>query len=142
MCIYIYIYICILNHFAVYLKTHYGQISYTSVKKREKGGSLRFSSGPAGGSVVKSPPASAGGTGESASQGRSHTPWGSLARVPLLLSLCSRVRELQPRKPSSPQALEPVLCDREASAMRSPRSTTRGKPAQQGRPSPAKYETI
>ena len=70
----------------------------------------------------KESPANAGGTGEVAHQGRSDTPWSNCAHAPQLLSLRPGARELHPWKPSSPKALEPVLCSREATAMRSPRA--------------------
>ena len=53
--------------------------------------------------------------------GRSHMQQGNQARAPPLLSLCSRAR--------APQ--------REATEMRSPRTTTREKPPMQGRPNTA-----
>ena len=48
-----------------------------------------------GSSVVKNPPASAEDTGSIPDPGRSHIPWSNKARVPQLLSLCSRARQLQ-----------------------------------------------
>ena len=46
-----------------------------------------------GGAVVNNPPTNAGDTGLSPGPGRSHMPWSNQARVPQLLSLCSRARE-------------------------------------------------
>ena len=48
-----------------------------------------------GGSVVKNPPANAGDTGSSPGPGRSHMPRSNYARVPQLLSLCSRAHMTQ-----------------------------------------------
>ena len=48
-----------------------------------------------GGAVVKNPPANVGDTGLSPGPGRSHMPWSNKARVPQLLSLCSRAHEPQ-----------------------------------------------
>ena len=70
-----------------------------------------------GGAVVKNLPAIAGDTGLSPGPGRSHMPWSNLARVPQLLSLCSR-------------ACEPQLL--------SPRAKTTEARAQQQRPNAAK----
>ena len=47
------------------------------------------------GSVVKNLPANAGDMGSIPNPGRSHRPWSNGARVPQLLSLCSRARELR-----------------------------------------------
>ena len=49
--------------------------------------------------MVKKPPASGGDTGSIPGPGRFHTPWGKEARVPQLLSLCSRAGEPQLLKP-------------------------------------------
>ena len=59
-----------------------------------------------GGAVVKNLPANAGDTGLSPSPGRSHMLWSNWARVPQLLSLCSRARE--------PQLLSPCATTTEA----------------------------
>ena len=59
-----------------------------------------------GGTVVKNPPANAGDTGSSLGLGRSHMPRSNEARLPQLLSLCSRAREPQMLKSV---LLEPVL---------------------------------
>ena len=59
-----------------------------------------------GGAVVENPPSNAGDTGWSPGPGRSHMPRINKARMPQLLSLCSRVREPQLLKPA---CLEPVL---------------------------------
>ena len=48
-----------------------------------------------GGTVVENPPANAGDTGSIPGPGRSHMPRSNYARVPQLLSLCSRAREPQ-----------------------------------------------
>ena len=48
-----------------------------------------------GGCVVKNPPASTGDTGSIPDPGRSHMSQSDKARVPQLLSLCSRAWELQ-----------------------------------------------
>ena len=45
--------------------------------------------------MVKNLPANEGDTGSSPGPGRSHMPWGNQARVPQLLSLCSKARVLQ-----------------------------------------------
>ena len=52
-----------------------------------------------GGTVVKNQPANAGDTGSIPGLGRSHMPWSNEARVPQLLSLCSRAHEPQLRSP-------------------------------------------
>ena len=59
-----------------------------------------------GGSVVKNLPTSVGDTGEIPDLGRSHRLWSNSARVPQILSLCSRAQELQLLKPSP---LKPML---------------------------------
>ena len=59
-----------------------------------------------GGSVVKNLFANAVDMGSILSLGRSHLPWSNKARLPQLLSLCSRARELQLLSPCTP---EPVL---------------------------------
>ena len=48
-----------------------------------------------GGTVVKNPPANAGDTGSIPGPRRSHMLWSNKARVPQLLSLCSRACEPQ-----------------------------------------------
>ena len=54
-----------------------------------------------GGTVVKNPPANAGGTGSSPGPGRSHMPRSNEPRVPQLLSLCSKARKPQLLSPSA-----------------------------------------
>ena len=46
-----------------------------------------------GGTMVKNPPANAGDMGSIPGLGRSHMPRSNYARVPQLLSLCSRAQE-------------------------------------------------
>ena len=58
-------------------------------------------------SVVKNPPANAGGTGSITNPGGSHMPWSTWAHAPQLLSLCSRALEPQLLKPSNPRACAP-----------------------------------
>ena len=48
-----------------------------------------------GGAVVKNSPANAGDMDSIPGPGRSHMPWSNKARVPQLLSLCSRAHEPQ-----------------------------------------------
>ena len=48
-----------------------------------------------GGAVVKNPPANTGDMGLIPGPGRSHMLWSNEARVPQLLSLCSRAHEPQ-----------------------------------------------
>ena len=107
-----------------------------------------------GGRVVKNPPANAGDTGSSPGPGRSHMPWSNEAHAPQLLSLCSRAREPQLLSPSATTTeicapKSPCSATREATAMRSPRTTTKSSPcspqlekahAQQQRPNAAKRE--
>ena len=104
-----------------------------------------------GGTMVKNPPANAGDTGSSPGPGRSHMPQSNSARVPQLLSLCSRACEpqlLSPRATTiearTPRAHAP---QREATTMGSPCTTTKSSPGspqlekartQQQRPSAAK----
>ena len=57
-----------------------------------------------GGPLIENPPANAGDTASVPDPGRSHMSQGNSACVPQLLSLCSRVRELQLQKPTSPRA--------------------------------------
>ena len=71
--------------------------------------------GVPGGAVVKSPPANAGDTGSSPGPGRSHTPRSNQARAPQLLSLRSRARAPQQKKPQqwevrTPQKRVPPAC--------------------------------
>ena len=66
-------------------------------------------SGFPGSSVVKNLPANAGDTGSIPGQGGSHMPSSNEARVPQLLSRCSRAWELQLLKP---RKLEPMLGNR------------------------------
>ena len=56
--------------------------------------------------MVKNPPANAGDKGSSPGPGTSHMPRSNEARAPQLLSLRSRARKPQLRKPA---CLEPVL---------------------------------
>ena len=51
--------------------------------------------------MVKNPPANAGDMGSSPGPGRSHMPWSNEARVPQLLSLCSRAHEAQLLSPQA-----------------------------------------
>ena len=85
-----------------------------------------------GGTVVKTLPANAGDTGLSPGPGRSHMPRSNWACAPQLLSLCSRAREPQLLSPHAttteahaPRARAP---QREATAMRSLRATTKTSP--------------
>ena len=100
--------------------------------------------------VVKNQPANAGGVGSIPDAGRSHMPWGNSACAPRQLSWCSRARELQQlsacaattaaRKPWSlcPATREATVVRRYHTTRESPLlSTSREKPAQQGRPSTA-----
>ena len=97
-----------------------------------------------GDTVVKNPPANAGDTGLIPGSGRSHMPQSNEAPVPQLLSLRSTAREPQLLKPTH---LEPTLHNKEATAMRSPCTTTKSSPrspqlekanVQQRRPNAAK----
>ena len=60
-----------------------------------------------GGSVVKNLPANAGDTSSIPGLGRSRMPRGTSARVPWLLSLCSRAQEPQLLTPEHPRACAP-----------------------------------
>ena len=66
-----------------------------------------------GGSVVKNLPANAGDKHLIPDLGGFHVPQGNWARVTQLLSPC---------------ALEPMLCNREATAVRNPHPATKGRP--------------
>ena len=77
------------------------------------------------GAVVKNLPAKAGDTGSSPGPGISHMPRSNWAREPQLLSLRSRAYEPQLL---SPRAQSPCSATREATAMRSPRTTTDSSP--------------
>ena len=57
--------------------------------------------------MVKNLPASAGDMGSIPDPGRSHIPQSNVARVPQLLSLCSRAQEPQLLKPVYPRARVP-----------------------------------
>ena len=86
-----------------------------------------------GGAVSKNLPANAGDTGSSPGPGRSHMPWSNEARVPQLLSLCSRAHEPQLLSPhaTTTEAHVPRACalqQREATAMRSLRTATKSSP--------------
>ena len=59
-----------------------------------------------GGSVVKKSPVRAGDSGSNPAQ-RSHMPQSKQAIAPQLLSLCSRVQELQPVKAVCPEVCAP-----------------------------------
>ena len=63
--------------------------------------------GFSGGSGVKYLPANAGGTGSVPDLERFHMPRRNEARVPQLLSLCSRAWELQLQKPACARAWTP-----------------------------------
>ena len=78
-----------------------------------------------GGPVVKKPPANAGHTGSLPGPGRSHMSWAKEVHAPQLLNLCPRAWKLQLL---SSHALEPVLCAREATTMRSPGTSSRESP--------------
>ena len=110
------------------------------------------------GAVVGNPPADAGDMGSSPGPGGSHVPRSSWARAPQLLSLRSTAREPQLLSPQAttteptslnywgPCAWSPCSATREATAVRSPRTTTKSSPrspqlekghAQQQRPNAA-----
>ena len=74
-----------------------------------------------GGTVVESPPASAGDTGSIPGRGRSHMPLSNEARAPQLLSLRSRAR--------APQLLSPHATTTEAHVPRA-RALQQEKPWQ------------
>ena len=75
-----------------------------------------------GGAVVKNQPARAGDTSLIPGPGRSHMLQDNKLHVPQLLSLSSRAWEPQLLKPT---CLKPVLCGKEATTVRSRRTTTR-----------------
>ena len=75
-----------------------------------------------GGTVVRNLPANVGGTGSIPGQGRSHMPRNNWARVPQLLSLCSRAHK--------PQLLSPRATTTEACTPRA-RAPQQEKPPQQ-----------
>ena len=86
-----------------------------------------------GGTVVKNLPASAGDMGLSPGPGRSHMLWSNKARAPQLLSLHSRAREpqllsLRATTTEAHMLKSPCSIKREATAMRSPRTTARESP--------------
>ena len=60
-----------------------------------------------GGAVVKNLPANAGDTGSSPGPGRSHITWSNEARVPQLLSLCSRAPRATTTEARAPRACAP-----------------------------------
>ena len=104
-----------------------------------------------GGAVVKNLPATAGDTGSIPGPGRSHMPQSNYARVPQLLSLCSRACEPQLLSPHTTTTEAHVprahASQREATAMRSPCTTIKSSPCslqlekartQQQRPNAAK----
>ena len=74
-----------------------------------------------GGAVVKNPPANAGDTGSIPGPERSHMPQSNQARVPQLLSLCSRAH--------TPQLLSPCATTTEA-RMPTARAPQQEKPPQ------------
>ena len=80
-----------------------------------------------GGAVVENPPANGGDMGSSPGPGRSHMPRSNYARVPQLLSLCSRALEPQLL---SPRAQSLCSTTREATAMRNPRTATKTQHSQ------------
>ena len=73
----------------------------------------------------KNPSAHVGDTGSIPSPGRCHVLLSSEARVPQLLSPCSRARETQLRRP---MCLQPVSGHSEATTMRSPCTAARARP--------------
>ena len=85
-----------------------------------------------GDAVVKNLPANAGDMGSIPGPGRPHMPWSNQARVPQLLSLCSRAREPQLMKPAhcnysahvlqllKPAHLDPVLCNKRSHCNKKP----------------------
>ena len=84
--------------------------------------------------MVENPPANAGDMGSIAGPGRSHMPQSNWARELQLLSLRSRVRGPQLLSPcvTAAEAQVPgarALQQREATAMRGPRTTTRSSPS-------------
>ena len=79
-------------------------------ERKEQGRKKERKKGIPGGAAVKNPPANAGDTGSIPCLGRSHMPQSNKARVPQLLSLCSRVHE--------PQVLSPCAASTEACAPR------------------------
>ena len=80
-----------------------------------------------GGSVVKSPPASAGDMGSIPDPGRSHTSPSDKACVPQLLSLCSRAWELHVM--SSRVATNEVQTPQSPPVLHNESSHRKGKPA-------------
>ena len=104
-----------------------------------------------GSAVVKNPPASAGDTGSSPGPGRSHMPREQLSpsattTEPVLQSLRTTTTEPTCHNYWSPCTQSPCSPTREATAMRSPRTTTKSSPrspqlekacTQQQRPSAA-----
>ena len=86
-----------------------------------------------GGTVVKNPPANAGGMGSIPGPGRSHMLRSNEARVPQLLSPRSRSREPQrlSQRATTTEARAPRACalqQRQATAMRSPRTAMKSGP--------------
>ena len=82
---------------------------------------------------VQNPPDNAGDVGLIPGPGRSHVPWINYVRVPQLLNLCSRARELQLVSPRTTTTEAHVLwglstTTREASTTRSPCTTAREWP--------------
>ena len=71
--------------------------------------------------MVENPPANAADTGSSPGPGGSHMPWTNWAQAPQLLSLSATTTEV--RVPGA-RALQ----QREATTMRSPRTTTKSGP--------------
>ena len=83
--------------------------------------------------MVKNPPANAGDMGSSPAPGRSHTQRSNKARAPQLLSLRSRARvpQLLSLRDTTTEARVPRAgaLQREATAMRSPHTSTKSTPA-------------
>ena len=86
-----------------------------------------------GGAVVNNPPANARDTGSIPGLGRSHMLWRDWTCVPQLLNLCYRTRLPQLLSPhaTTTEACAPrarALQQKEATAMRSPCTTTKSSP--------------
>ena len=112
MHIYMYIWITLL-----YTRSQYNIVIKTTLQlKTKKGASLVVQ-------LVKNLPCNARHTGSIPGPRRSHMPWGNWARVPQLMSPGSGAQELQLLKPTCLRSTT-----REATAMRSPHTTTREQP--------------
>ena len=98
----IYVYIYVTDSLCRTVETNMTLLSnYTPIKLILKAGN-RIKSHPEGfprGSAVKNLPANAGDTGSTPGPGRSHMWQSKKARVPQLLSPCSRHHALQQKKP-------------------------------------------